>query len=263
MLKLVISSVLLCALGVVGLGCDGDSDSTGADQTTQFADLGYGQGDDVLTGVDTQDSGGTREPVCESDCEFIMKKQCVSETAYAECGPVGACLQWGDPVECDDGWACEEGQCVQTFGDLDCIGVSKCVGACGEVQVCQEDCFTQGSEQGQADFEAFLVCTDTNCGLYFEQEKLASGSQCTLENCETEYLKCVEVGSASCSETLQCMQGCGENGDCLGACATQAEFDALVKLTDILVCFENNCPDPAEWEQCATSACLMQSLACL
>ena len=202
-------------------------------------------------------------PTCISECAFVMQRQCASETAWQDCLPEGACLAWGAEVACEEGQVCEEGECVQGFGVLDCIAVSKCVADCEQNEACQEACFLQGSEQGQADFTAFLVCTDTNCGTFFEQEKLASGSKCTLENCETEYKTCVEVGTANCSETLQCMQGCNEDGDCIGACATQAEFEALLKLADILVCFEENCPDPATWQECATSSCLMQSMACL
>jgi hypothetical protein len=202
-------------------------------------------------------------PPCISQCGLVGKAQCASQTAFQECMPEGGCLAWTSEIPCEEGQVCEEGQCVQAFGDLDCIGVSKCVAGCQEEEQCQEDCYYEGTEQGQTDFDAFLVCTDTFCGQFFAQEKPAAGSSCTLENCKNEYVSCVEVGSADCGETLQCMEGCNEDNACLGSCVTEADFDALIELTDILVCFEENCPDPATWQQCATSQCLMQSMACL
>jgi len=268
MIRLISLVAVLFLWGAFACACD-SGDSEGGSDVAIFAGEDTGsQGEregsaDAVTEADLPPEEEDIPPACTSECDFAMQKQCASETGYQECLPEGNCLAWSVEVPCEEGFVCEEGECVQGFGVLDCIAVSKCVAGCEQDEPCQEACFLQGSEQGQADFEAFLVCTDTNCGQFFEQEKPAAGSKCTLDNCENEYKLCVEVGDASCSETLQCMQGCNEDGDCLGACVTQADYDALVKLSDILVCFENNCPDPATWQECATSSCLMQSMACL
>jgi len=264
MTRLAAATIALCIAGIMWCGCDGSDGSSGSDATeTGKADLvvadEYGTASEPEVVLEPE----IVVPSCTSECAFVSQQECSSPTAHHICLPSDGCLSWEPPVECDAGYLCEAGLCVQAFGDLDCIAISKCVASCEQDEVCQEDCFAQGSEQGQSDFEDFLGCTDINCGTLFEQEKLASGSKCTLENCQNEYLKCVEIGNANCSETLQCMQGCAEDGDCIGGCVTQADYEALLKLTDILVCFEENCPDPATWEECATSSCLMPSLACL
>ena len=253
----------LSLAGLVWPGCNGDSvDSAPDDAAAVWADQG-GPGAEVGGESDVSDEPDVAAPSCTSLCGFVTQKQCSSATAYQECQPEGVCLAWGAEVACDEGEVCEDGECLKAFGDLDCIAVSKCIAGCQQDEACQDDCVLQGSKQGQADFEAFVACTDTNCGALFEQEKLAAGSSCTLESCKNEYLVCIEVGDADWGETLQCMQGCNEDAGCIGACVTKADFDALVKLTDILVCFEEKCPDPATWEQCATSQCLLQSMACL
>lgn len=250
--------------GAMGTGCDDGGGTSEDDSAMQFGVEQVGQEDEETMGqADITGQPDLAPPTCTSQCDFVTQKQCSSEAGFRECLPEGACLAWGPEGACVEGENCVDGECQPGFGDLDCIAVSKCIGGCQQEETCEQSCVNQGSPQGQVDLDAFVVCTDTNCGALFEQEKLASGSQCTLENCEAEYLACIEVGTASCGETLECMQGCNEDGACLADCATQADFEALLKLTDILVCFENNCPDPETWKDCATSFCLLPSLACL
>ena len=247
-------------LTISWLACDGG----GGDGTM---DVTPGGGEDASApGVDSipgEDAEAELPPACENECGFFGEKECVGEGAWRECVPEGSCLVWGPEQACEAGSACEDGECVEAFGDLDCLEISTCMGQCNEVQACQQDCFKQGSEQGQEDWTDLAVCIDTQCGDLFAADKPAAGGKCTLEECKDSYLVCTPVGTESCKDSLTCLQGCNGDNACIGACLLDADYDALLDMADIMVCFENNCPDPAEWEACATTTCLMPVLGCL
>lgn len=249
---------LLVLFSLLWTGCDGDQNKSNLNPTDQ---TGSGE-QDVRSERDLWEDGED-VPSSASECDVMDQRVCATTDSWKQCVSTEARYVWSEETPCERGQTCQDGECVPRYGDLDCIAVSKCVASCDGVEACQEDCYYEGSQLGQQDFDSFLNCTNDHCAAYFEQEKLAAGSQCTLTHCKSEYLTCVEVGTASCSDTLKCMQNCNQDGSCIADCVKQADFDALVKLTGILVCFDEKCPDPSTWQQCATSSCLLPSLACL
>ena len=265
-MRMLVVGMLGLAVLWIGPGCesgDGPGIETGGDIIA---------GEDLFTGADNtggeSDGTGTADtpPVCESGCDFVGQRRCSTEAAYQECLPDGICLQWSAEALCGDNELCVEGVCTvqEVEGDLDCLGITQCIGQCGEEdQQCKDDCFyVHGSAQGKADFEALLVCTDDNCKDLFDAQKPAAGSKCILTGCKNEYLACSIVGNSDCGEALQCLQGCNSDNDCLAQCVLSADYDSLLELTDIMVCFEDKCPDPATWQECATSQCIGPVLAC-
>ena len=260
--------VLLIALGTIPwLACDGGGDGGTMDVTPGPGEDSLTPGVDSIPGVDTtlpgEDAGAELPPACENECGFFGDKACVGETGWHECVPEGTCLAWSAETVCDAGTSCVDAECVALFGDLDCLGITGCMGQCDDDEACQQACYEDGSEQGQAHWADLAVCVEGQCGDLFDAQKPAAGGKCTLEACKDQYLVCTPVGTASCSESLQCLQGCGGDNACLADCALAADDDALVELADILVCFEEKCPDPAEWEGCATTSCLGPVLGCL
>ena len=247
-------------LTISWLACDGG----GGDGTT---DVTPGGGEDASApGVDSipgEDAEAELPPACENLCGFFGEKECVGEGGWHECVPAGTCLAWSEETACAAGTACVDGECVALYGDLDCLGITGCMGQCNDDEACQQACYEEGSEQGQGDWADLAVCIEGQCGDLFDAQKPAAGGKCTLEQCKEPYLACTPVGTATCGESLQCLQGCAGDNPCLAACALAADYDALVELADILVCFEEKCPDPAEWEGCATTSCLGPVLGCL
>lgn len=254
------STVLMVLALIPILACDGGDGGW-------FMDVFPGEGDETSApGVDSNpglDAAGELPPACENECGFFGEKECVGEGGWQECVPAGTCLEWSTETPCEEGTVCQGGECVTLFGDLDCLGITACMGQCDQDEACQQDCYHEGSQVGQADWATLAACIETQCGPLFDAQKPAAGGKCTLEKCKAPYLACTPVGSASCGDSLQCLQGCNGDNACLAACALDADYDALVELADILVCFEENCPDPAEWEACATTTCLGPVLGCL
>ena len=265
-MRILVIGMLGMAVLWPGMGCDSgdgpglknEGDSSAAEDLLSGTDR-TGTESDVTSAEDVP-------PACESECEFVGKVQCSGTTGYQECIPDGACLNWSAEVSCGDNELCIDSACEeqQVEGDLECLGISQCIGQCGEEdQQCKDDCyFVHGSTQGKADFDALLVCTDDNCKELFDAQKPAAGSKCVLTGCKNEYLACSVVGNSDCGEALQCLQGCNSDNACLAQCVLSADYDSLLELTDILVCFEDKCPDPETWQECATSDCIGPVLGC-
>ena len=137
----------------------------------------------------------------------------------------------------------------------------ECVNACQD-QNCQQNCFNNTDTTTQNLYNGFQGClrsSTTNC----PQGDVA----CILNSCETEYTACYEVGNLSCSEVNSCFAMCGETDRaCISECQSNSNFDAIVQITAISLCFDNAVQSGTCAEadtQCVNQACQAEVSACL
>ncbi len=170
------------------------------------------------------------EGICEEQC--ISDEGCL-EAGLTECTESGElriceevapeCLKWDEPAGCDDGYHCEDGECVETCmpdcDGLECGG-DGCGGSCGdcdegsfcEAGICQEVC---NSDEGCTE-DGLTECTEDgelreceevepDCLKWSEPEPCGEGWLC-LDG------ECIEICLPDCGGSE-----CGSDG-CDGSC---------------------------------------------
>lgn len=100
-------------------------------------------------------------------------------------------------------------------GDLTCEGIYDCFQDCSnDDQECLQECYKNGSEKGQSDYQALSSCVEKNCG------DAADKGKCAAEKCRTEAEVCVPgiiPGEKTCKEIDDCIGNCSTN-ECAQEC---------------------------------------------
>ena len=147
--------------------------------------------------------------------------------------------------------------------ELGCIEILECFGACPpEDSLCIDDCIDQGSSEGVAALSALAGCDQT--------AMCAGDPTCLSASCDAELTRC-ETGSEpppvnpvgdqlTCPDVLVCFEGCMVGDQACGdACVMRASPTALVALSQIIACSEDNmCED----EVCINTNCTVELDAC-
>lgn len=178
-----------------------------------------------------------------------------------------------DPGSTDDGGGvpgCVDdpvGSCKAVFECLnDCPQ-----GAAGEA--CAAQCEGNLSNEGRADYQAFISCLSTNCSNSTSNEQL---NQCLEDFCMEQYYGCFwgcEYGE--CYDLVGCLSGCAKfsneeaANECRGDCWGGATAEAQIDLSNAIKCTQQACPicakqnaTPQEeqqcddcWEEAASTTC--------
>jgi hypothetical protein len=90
--------------------------------------------------------------VSDEGCSEVGLTECTESGELRICEEVTPdCLKWDEPAGCDDGYLCEEGECIEICvpdcEGLEC-GEDGCGGNCGDCEdgsycqegICQEEC---------------------------------------------------------------------------------------------------------------------------
>ncbi len=162
---------------------------------------------------------------CVSQCGANQHRCVPGENKYQDCVcSDDACCDWGDPVECDAGQSCSNGQCVSCENECSPAGARQCADGTS-FQVCgniDDDPCTEWSEP--SDCDQGMVCVKGTCTIPCEDECSGTGARaCTEDN--RGYKTCGNYDTDSCLEwgdTKECepTEICSE-GVCQFNCADE------------------------------------------
>ncbi|MBM4386237.1 MAG: hypothetical protein FJ088_00770, partial [Deltaproteobacteria bacterium] len=191
-------------------------------------------------------------PACaDQECTAVGAHKCGENNVVLECGDYDGdgCLEWGNPVKCDEKLVCSQGYCsVSCKSECTFIGAKKCEG--NDVVTCG-DYNTDGClEWGDAQDCGNLVCTNGFCKSTCEDECTVVESQ----KCEGNgYKICNDYNSDGCLE-WGTVKNCGQNQTCSnGFCKDQCESECTAiggkkcELNAVVVCNDYNGDGCLEW----------------
>lgn len=210
---------------------------------------------------------------CQDECTTLGAKECVGTTSARECvAGLDGCKDW-KTTACAGTQTCENGACGGGGGPdgpgvEGCLAINECMTACGANQSCQQSCFTNGSAEGQAAYQAVAQCAQTNCAEF--QTNQAAMSLCVLQECKTAYEGCFGAnwGTDGCMAIMQCAGTC-QDAACQQACIDEGSYEGMVALMVMQSCLGSQCAtecgqggSQSGCQSCATSKCMTEVMGC-
>ena len=166
----------------------------------------------------------------EGPCKTTGKpdEKCMDDCVGKQCTPqLAACWEQG-----------------ATAGAAGCAAATTCFAGCDKLTTgkftCQANCYTAMSAAGRSQFKGVASCLAT-----------AADSKA----CMVPTLECLgdgKQGSQSCYEAFPCVQGCGTDAACLGACYAKANAGGQQQLVALIDCVSGATPND----------CLTQTVTC-
>ncbi|NUN12433.1 MAG: hypothetical protein HUU55_02220 [Myxococcales bacterium] len=197
-------------------------------------------------------------------------KQC-SGNAVQTCQSSAAnpgCNEWKTTENCGATATCSAGACIPNAGDGSCAEVFECLetNQCESLDdACSTGCAEESGTKGEAEFNAYVSCINTQCGAV---ETQAEFNYCMLSKCKTAGSKCfpdLGAGTDDCMAFYECTGGCADGDDaCITACAEQLSWNGLADLWNFQSCAENFCEGLTgnDFANCALQYCYAQTEKC-
>ena len=197
--------------------CDDNGDVVSCDDHDNDGCLDWGNPQPCASGLIC--SLGACASECSSGCTVVGARQCDTSGAVVLCGDYNSdgCLEWGDPVPCDDPLVCSEGYCAATCTNgCDYAGARQCVsGTTSQFQVCgdynSDGCLEWGTPET---CDTGLVCGGAGiCAATCSDSCFEEGAlQCYGNAVQTcgDYNSdgCIEWGTpAACEAYESCSEG--------------------------------------------------------
>ncbi len=249
-----------CSNGACTLRCTDECDSNGATEC---------QGEGVRTcgdfDADSCKEWGTTVPcptgqtcsrgvcsaACQDECEAEGITRCEGN-AVVTCGNTDSdtCLEWGTPLYCELGQACQSGSCQAVSGDKSCAEINDCLIGCGDNGDCATTCINAGTTTGQDRYKAFADCASLNA---------CADTDCFGRYCAPEIAACIteQSGSKTCNEIIECQRTCEPTDQaCADGCFDSGSREGQGRLMRASACLNAACPnvDDAECPNTALSA---------
>lgn len=222
--------------------CFGDSGGPG------FYDFGAGNGYEIV-GVNSTVATFSGEPECIGEAQHVR-------IDYFD-GWITTTIN-GDPPDCrvDQSLCWCEAACQTSNGTcnnslcevLACDGILECTYDCTS-ESCYNTCYLQGTAQGKAAYDDFMVCVNTHCS------QAGDVNACVSTYCNDEINACYGMGQgdADCAETYNCLMACSTSA-CQDQCFSDASGDAVDEFLEMNACWYDNCNN--ETTQAGYIACI-------
>jgi hypothetical protein len=164
---------------------------------------------------------------------------------------------------------------------LSCLEIIQCISKCGETdQTCFTGCINQGSTDGQAKFDALLVCMEGavkgSCAASCTDPAAKACADCWAAACQTQVDACQGgggTGTKTCGQVLQCGAACGTDQACVANCISQGTAEAQTLIKAMAQCFNTaaagTCATPCanqqsqECQTCLSTECKTEMDACI
>ncbi|MBO4350047.1 MAG: hypothetical protein J6A01_03750 [Proteobacteria bacterium] len=133
------------------------------------ADTGCAEWEETPCPADTICNDGVCVPADPLSCDACPAgSQCIDEHSYKKCEPNqdNGCLQWSDPISCNENEICQDGQCVISEVPVSCPDACTQNEACGENNSYKECKDTDGDgckELVEVSCDSAQTCSESAC----------------------------------------------------------------------------------------------------